>query len=196
VLIGTTASPKSRVEFNGEALSTRRLAFASPASDIDFSVFENSSPVVLLVTPELLRRHLGQEATAEMLGSGHTLDCDPGFNQRLIRSANLIIDRYLDHGELLENKRERDMIESELLEGFAQILSGGDAIRAQYKAQKKQGIAPRDRVCELRKRADTDTGVFRSRWCQPASAGKRFQGNNGHHADEVSAVVPHEPFAF
>jgi AraC family ethanolamine operon transcriptional activator len=127
VMIGTTASRKSRVDWNGLALSNRRLAFAGPATDLDFSVFEDSEPVVLLVKPQLLRRYLGEEATAEMLGAGHALECDPRFNRRLIHSAGLIIDRYLAHGELLKNKREREMVEAELIETFAEITVAEDA---------------------------------------------------------------------
>jgi AraC family ethanolamine operon transcriptional activator len=145
IMIGTTASQKSRVEWNGESLGARRLAFAGPATDLDFSIFEDSDPVVLLVKPELLLRYLGEEKTAEMLGAGHTLECDPGFNKQLVRSTGLIIDRYLGHGELLDNKQERDTIESELLEILNQIHAGADA-RSGRNTKAKRGEALRGAI--------------------------------------------------
>jgi AraC family ethanolamine operon transcriptional activator len=141
VMIGAVATPDSRVEWNGVNIDARHLALALPSSELDFSIFADSRPVVLLARPDRLARYLGEESVADLSTARPVIDCDPKFSAWLIGASNRLIDKYLDQEELLKDDRECDAVESEVLGGLAWEFAAGDAeLSAESKPKRTQAL--------------------------------------------------------
>ena len=127
--IGATASRKSHITWQGDEMAPGYIAVSHPSEEIEFWTAQTSDQVVLLVPPDLLRRHLGEESSARILATGHGLEWDPRNQANVVHRIDHLIGKYLANDALLADEQECEYIEAELLDILALGCTAGDAHR-------------------------------------------------------------------
>ena len=123
VQIGVPAPDNLGIVFHGEEINSRRLSVKSPDEEVEFSTARTSHHDCLLVAPDLLHRHLGDELTNTLMTHRHTMECDPLFSSRLFCTIERLTTQYQRHPGWLECEGATESIESEVLDVLRQGIT-------------------------------------------------------------------------
>jgi AraC family ethanolamine operon transcriptional activator len=116
--VGTTAHRSAQVNWCGSDLSEHRIAYARTAKEIDFFASDREDHVVCMVRSEVLARYLGEAKETDAL-VGHHIHCHPERGRALIRTLKSIIARHASGPDLMQNLRDCEALESEVLGALA-----------------------------------------------------------------------------
>jgi AraC family ethanolamine operon transcriptional activator len=125
VMIGTNAAwQRSRVDWCGGTLDSRRFACSRPGSEVGFEVPDRSHHAVLLVQPELLARSAGRE-TVDLLCDRKHVNLHPMHGSRLVATLGRVVRKYSARPELLRDPFEVRCLESSLLDVLGTCIARG-----------------------------------------------------------------------
>jgi AraC-like DNA-binding protein len=123
VLIGSPAPAASRIDWCGGEIHVGRLAFGTSSTEVDILLPEGSHHVALLVREDLVLEQLGEGLGSRVLASGHHhLTCHPSVGASFVRTVDHLVDRALEHPELLVDPGACKAMESQLVEVFFQTV--------------------------------------------------------------------------
>ena len=124
VVVGTATNSSAQVNWCGSDLSRERFAWTQPSGEIDFSTSEHSDHVVALIRADVLARYAGgAEQMAEP--QGLHIDCPEQMGSNLVATIQSILTRYASQPTLLEDPRECQDFESEVLSALAACTHWG-----------------------------------------------------------------------
>ena len=124
VAIGTATNGSVHVNWCGADLSRERFAWTQPSGEIDYTTSERSDHVVALVRADVLARYVG-DAELALDARGLHIHCPEQMGRRLVATIQAILTRYASQPILLEDPRECQDFESELLGALAACASWG-----------------------------------------------------------------------
>ena len=134
-MIGATAA-KDFV-WDGGRLGKRNLAVKQSGTEVDFTA-SASDHAVLIVPPDVLITHLGEERALQLLRESHTLACPPNLSDKLTRIVRGFTERYAVNHQGLNEQSETQAIETELMSVLADINATEPARMTRAAKSKRQ----------------------------------------------------------
>jgi AraC family ethanolamine operon transcriptional activator len=138
VFIGAPISRNDTLCWYGEDVTRETFVATPPTQAFDFSTSNQADHAVLLINPELLVRFLGHEATDALMSGNAYPKFNPLFSARLAGTIVRLVGKYQLRGELLNDERECEAVEYELLELLAENSCVGTARRTGMPAAKRR----------------------------------------------------------
>ena len=124
VAVGTTTTGSAHVNWCGVDLSRERLAWTPPSGEIDFFTSQRSSHVVALIRADVLANYLGDADLATEERALH-IHCPEQNRNELVATIQSILVRYAHQPDLLDDPRECQDFESEVLGALAGCANWG-----------------------------------------------------------------------
>jgi len=123
IMVGIPASRQTHIIMDGVPLDDGFFAVKPAAADIDFSTAAISDHIILLIPPELLERHLGEESAAALKDGHNSIHYNPVCTIELARTISRMLAGCARHNEMLDDEQTCNAIQSELLDILAQHQS-------------------------------------------------------------------------
>jgi AraC family ethanolamine operon transcriptional activator len=124
VVVGTTTTPSTDINWCGVDLSRERWAWTPPSGEIDFITSERSSHVVALIRADVLASYLGDADPATEERALH-IHCPERNGNEMVATIQSILMRYAHQPDLLDDPRESQDFESEVLGALAGCANWG-----------------------------------------------------------------------
>ena len=124
VTVGTTMAGSTHINWCGVDLSRERLAWTPPSGEVDFISSQRCSLVVALIRADVLASYLGDAdlATEE---HGLHIHCPEQNGNEMVATIQSILTRYARQPDLLDDPRESQDFESEVLGALAGCANWG-----------------------------------------------------------------------
>ncbi len=140
LVLGGSATQKTRPRWCGEELDSQCLAFGFDATETEFVVPDGSDHWVLLTPIDLITDYLGAESTAALLRKRQVLRCESRLRDQLFTLVDRTVRNLRADSKLLADDRVLNAIQSQVLGAVEEVLVAADA-DADHSTPRKRYLA-------------------------------------------------------